>query len=112
MKMTIDKFNERVSKFVWQVVIPDAKDAQTKCVFGAIEKLGILRLDDRYCKMLKPLGIIDADGHLDVDRLKLGVNGAMEAGGGSISLGGILPVNIPKPVVDKLYKFLETETVE
>ena len=112
MKMTIDKFNERVSKFVWQVVIPDAKGVQTKCVFGAIETLGILRLDDRYCKMLKSLGIIDADGHLDVDRLKLGVNGAMEAGGGSISLGGLLPVNIPRPVVDKLYKFLETETVE
>lgn len=112
MKMSIDKFNDRVSKFVWQVVIPDTKDVQTKCVFGAIEKMGILRLNDKNCEMLKSLGIIDADGHLDVDRLKLGVDGAMEAGGGSISLGGLIPVNIPKSVVDKLYKFLETETVE
>lgn len=36
----------------------------------------------------------------------------IEAGGGSISLGGNLPIKIPKPVLDKLYKFLETETVE
>lgn len=111
MKMTIDKFNERVSKFVWQVVIPETKDVQTKCVFGAIEKMGVLRLSDKNCNTLKSLGIVGEDGSLDVDRLKLGVDGAMEAGGGSISLGGLIPVNIPKPVVDKLYKFLETETV-
>jgi hypothetical protein len=112
MKMTIDKFNERVSKFVWQVVIPDTKDVPTKCVFGAMEKLGVLRLTEKNCAALKSVGIVGDDGSIDVERLKLGVNGAFEAGGGSISLGGILPVNIPKPVVDKLYKFLETETVE
>lgn len=112
MKMTIDKFNERVSKFVWQVVIPDTKDVPTKCVFGAMEKLGVLRLTDKNCAALKAVGIVTDDGTVDIEQLKLGVNGAFEAGGGSISLGGILPVNIPKPVVDKLYKFLETETVE
>jgi hypothetical protein len=112
MKMTIDKFNERVSKYVWQVVIPGTGDVRTKCVFGAIEKLGVLRLTEKNCEALKVLGIVDADGSVDVDRLKTGVDGALEAGGGSISFGGLLPVNIPRPVVDKLYRFLETETVE
>ena len=112
MKMTIDKFNERVGKFVWQVVIPDAKDVPTKCAFGAMEKLGALRLTEKNCGALKAMGIVGDDGSIDIGRLKLGVDGALEAGGGSISLGGVLPVNVPKAVVDKLYRFLETETVE
>lgn len=97
---------------MWQVIIPDTKDVPTKCVFGAMEKLGVLRLTDKNCAALKAVGVVADDGTVDIEQLKLGVNGAFEAGGGSISLGGILPVNIPKPVVDKLYKFLETETVE
>lgn len=112
MKMTIDKFNERVSKFVWQVVIPDTDDWRTKGALGAMERLGVFRITNKNSDTLKFLGIVDADGNVDVEQLKVGINGALEAGGGSISTSGLFPVNVPKPVVDKLYKFLETETVE
>ena len=112
MKMATDKFNERVSKFVWEVVIPDTNDIPTKCIFGAIEKSGILRIGAKSGGMLQALGIMDADGAIDVEHLKAVANGAAEAGGGAISLGGNLPIKVPKPVLDKLYKFLETETVE
>ena len=112
MKMTIDKFNERVSKFLWQVVIPDTSDWRTKGALGAMERLGVFRITDKNCDTLKFLRIVDEDGNVDIEQLKVGINGALEAGGGSISTGGLIPVNIPKPVLDKLYKFLETETVE
>ena len=112
MKMTVDKFNERVRDFVWQVVIPEARDVRTKCAFGAIEKMGLLRVGEGNLETMRGLGIVDADGNVDVDRLKAGVDGALDAGGGVISTGGLLHVNVPRPVTDKLFRFLETGTVE
>ena len=112
MKMTLEKFNERVSRYIWDVVIPDAGDIPTKCLFGGIEKSGILRIDEKKSAALAALNIVDADGSVDVDQLKAVVNGAAEAGGGVIALGGLLPIKIPRTVIDKLYTYIETGTVQ
>ena len=112
MKMTLEKFNERVSRYVWEVVIPEADDIPTKCLFGGIERSGVLRIDERKSAALAALNIVDGDGCVDVDQLKAVANGAAEAGGGVIALGGILPVKIPRTVLDKLYSYLETGTVQ
>ena len=112
MKMTLEKFNERVSKYIWEVVIPEAGDIPTKCLFGGIEKSGILRLDEKKSAALSALNIVDADGNIDVDQLKAVANGAAEAGGGVIVLGGLFPIKIPRTVLDKLYTYLETGTVQ
>lgn len=112
MKMTIDKFNERVGKYVKEVVIPEANDLPTKCLFGAINASGILRIDEKKSASLAALKIIDENGDVDVDQLKAVANGAAEAGGGVIALGGLVPMKIPRTVLDKLYSYLETGTVQ
>lgn len=112
MKMTLEKFNERLSNYIWDVVIPEAGDIPTKCLFGGIEKSGILRLDEKKSAALAALNIVDADGNIDVDQLRVVANGAAEAGGGVIALGGLLPIKIPRTVLDKLYTYLETGTVQ
>ena len=112
MKMTKDKFNETVHKFVWESLIPDASSLAEKGLLGGIERLGLLRIGPKNEAMLRTLGILDAEGAVDVDLMKEGAYGAAEAAGGAIVVGDRPSIRLPRPALDKFFRFLETGTVE
>lgn len=112
MKMTKDKFNEMVHRFVWESLIPDAATLGEKCLLGGLERIGLLRIGPKNEAMLKTLGIMDADGAVDVDLMKEGAYGAADAAGGAIVVGDRPSVRLPRPALDRFFRFLETGTVE
>lgn len=113
MKMSIEKFNERVTKFIWDVVIPDADDIPTKCVFGGIEKSRLLVIEGKNTETLAALNIVDDEKSVDVDQLRVVLYGAAEAGGGVIAFKkGFFTVRVPRPMIDKFFKYIETGTVQ
>ena len=112
MKMTKDRFNEMVRRFVWESLIPEAQTLGEKCLFGALEKSGLLRVDGRTERTLALLGVLDGEGAVDVDQLKAIAYGAAEAGGGAIVVGDRPSIRLPRPAVDRFFRFLETGTVE
>ena len=61
MKMTIDRFNDTVSRFVWQAMIPDL-DGWGMCVLGGLERLGALRVEGRKLDALRLVGIAVESG--------------------------------------------------
>lgn len=112
MKMTKDKFNEMVHRFVWESLVPGSTSLPEKCLFGAMERLGLLHIGPRAEPTLRAVGIIDADGAVDVDQLKAAAYGAAEAGGGAVVIGDTPSLRLPRPAIDKFFRFLETGTVE
>jgi hypothetical protein len=110
--MTIDKFNERVHKFFWEVLIPETDEWSDKCVFGGIEGSGTLQINNKNAESLKTLGIVDADKNIDMDQLKTIFYKMAEAGGGVIYFKKIITIKIPRPMIDKFFAYIETGTVQ
>ena len=109
MKVTVEMFNERVGKFVDQVVVPSAKRPTTLAKIGFAKGFGMLTLSPKHAEKLQAYGIMDEAGEIDVDRLRKGAECALE-------LAGKVPVDdlglsFNKAEVEKFFKVLETGQV-
>lgn len=109
MKITVEMFNERVGKFVDQVVIPSVKRASTLAKIGFAKGFGLLVLSPKHVEKLQAYGAMDEAGEIDLDRLRKGADGALE-------LAGKIPVDdlglsFNKAEVEKFFKVLETGQV-
>ena len=109
MKITAEKFDETVQRFVAEYVVPNAKHKSTLFRLGVASGFGKLKLDKEKLEGLAELGIVGDDGQLDVDLMRK----AVDAG---LSLAGELylkklGLTFYKADLDAFFRLIETGKV-
>ena len=108
MKLTIEKFNEYIDQFVTNVLIANAKP-QTKFKFGFLRGTGMLQVNAAQVESMKPLGIVDADGNIDIELLKKAAMSGLDAAGELYV--PMLGLHFDRPDFDKFFRLCETGAI-
>lgn len=106
MKVTVDRINECMAMFVKGYMVPNAKKLSTKFKLGYALGSGGLVLDQQMVDGMKALGIADADGNVDLDKMKAAVYAGIDAAG-EMPIEK-LGVGLTRPEVDRLFGLIET----
>ena len=110
MKMTLEKFNECISQYVRGYIVPNAKGKATLFKIGMGFGLGQIGVSGKQLEDMKAAGIADAEGNIDVDLLKKGINGGLEMSGEfAVEQLGI---TLYKADFDKFFHLVETGTIQ
>lgn len=108
MKLTLEKFNEYIAQYVTGVLIPNAQP-QTKFKLGFLYGTGMMRVDPGHVEAMKPLGIADAEGNIDLDLLKKAAMSGLDAAGELYV--PMLGLHFDRPDFDKFFHLCETGAI-
>ena len=101
MKITKERLNEYIVQFIKGHLIPNATKLETKF------RLGFALGADLLSEFREELAVVaDADGNIDLDLLKRGIQAGMEAAG-EMRIEK-LKITLEKQDVDKFIRLVET----
>ena len=106
MKITVDKLNENISRFLREYVVPNAKEKSTLFKIGFGFGIGKVGLGEKKIADMKAAGISDNAGNVDVDILKKGVYGGLDYAG-EFHVEG-LDIFLNRTDMEKFFRLVET----
>ena len=106
MKITVEKFNEAFARFADEYLMPNSKNPGTLFKIGFARGVGRLGLDDGTMAQMRDVGVIGADGLLDLDMFRSGIMSGVEAAG-ELYISK-LGVHLNRQEVEKLLRLVET----
>lgn len=106
MKVSVDKLNDCIDKFVTTVIVPGVKSPMTLFKLGVASSVGALKVTPEHVAAMKGYGLVDKEGLVDLDALKKVIYDGFD-------LSGSLPINqlsltFYKADADKFFHFVET----
>lgn len=109
MKITVDKLNEHITRYVQDYIIPRVKKSTTLFRLGVAKGLGLLRVDAAQLATLQAHELVDPQNNIDLDRIKAAVASGLELAG-ELHIES-LGLTLYKPDVDKFFRLCETGTL-
>lgn len=103
MKMTTAEFDQRLVGYLQSVLLPECKSGIRKFAIGALIGTGRVSVKALPAEMSTALGIVDADGNVDVEVLKKAAN----CGIGSAGEVAVFGLHFTKADVDRLFNYIE-----
>ena len=79
MKMDMESFNAKLREYATTRFIPSVANPATRFLLGMAAGANAIRLDLAGTGGLRTLGIVDADGKVDVDVMKAALMGGFDA---------------------------------
>lgn len=79
MKMDMESFNAKLKEYATTRFIPAVANPGTRFLLGMAAGANAIRLDVAGTEGLRMLGVVDADGKVDVDVMKAALMGGFDA---------------------------------
>jgi len=88
MKVSRELASQRIDEYMTKVLLPALKDQKAdnaaRFKIGWAHTMGMLRITDEQFADAKELGLVDADGNIDMELVRKGVEGGIAACGGEL----------------------------
>ena len=111
MKVSRELASQRIDEYMTKVLLPTLKDKKAdnaaRFKIGWAHTMGMLRITDEQFADAKELGLVDAEGNIDMDLVRKGVDGGVAAAGGELFVKK-LGVWLSADDLSKLIGYVET----
>lgn len=88
MKVSRELASKRIDEYVTTVLLSKLKDKKAdnaaRFKIGWAHAMGMLRITDEQFADAKELGLVDAEGNIDMDLVRKGVDGGVATAGGEL----------------------------
>jgi hypothetical protein len=88
MKVSRDLASQRIDEYMVKVLMPklnrSKEDNAARFRIGWAHTMGMLRITDEQFADAKELGLVDAEGNIDMELVRKGVEGGISACGGEL----------------------------
>ena len=88
MKVSRELANQRIDEYMMKVLLPALKDQKAdnaaRFKIGWAHTMGMLRITDEQFADARELGLVDADGNIDMELVRKGMEGGIAAVGGEL----------------------------
>lgn len=88
MKVSRDLASKRIDEYMTTVLLPKLKDKKAdnaaRFKIGWAHAMGMIRITDEQFADAKEMGLVDAEGNIDLDLVRKGVDGGIAAAGGEL----------------------------
>ena len=88
MKVSRELASQRIDEYMVKVLMPKLnrgkEDNAARFKIGWAHTMGMLRITDEQFADAKELGLVDAEGNIDMDLVRKGVDGGIAAAGGEL----------------------------
>jgi hypothetical protein len=111
MKVSRDLASKRIDEYMTTVLMPKLKDKKAdnaaRFKIGWAHTMGMLRITDEQFADAKEMGLVDAEGNIDLDLVRKGVEGGIAAAGGELYIKK-LGIFLSADDLSKMISYVET----
>lgn len=111
MKVSREVASRRIDEYMTTVLLSKLKDKKAdnaaRFKIGWAHAMGMIRITDEQFADMKEIGLVDADGNIDLDLVRKGVKGGVETAGGELYVRK-LGVFLSSDDLDGMIGYVET----